>query len=92
MGCVIPSFDDDPEARLMDEIAYTTDGELRSPLPKRARTLGGRMRTRRCSCPRRSLCLRCRLGHARVLPAPCICWNQPPALNDGKTSPLRLRT
>lgn len=41
LGCVIPSFDDDPKSRFMDEIAYTTDGELRSPKPKRARTDGG---------------------------------------------------
>ncbi len=41
LGCVIPSFDDDPKSRFMDEIAYTTDGELRSPKPKRAKTEGG---------------------------------------------------
>ncbi|KAF8194237.1 histone acetylation protein-domain-containing protein [Pholiota molesta] len=38
LGCIIPSFDDDPKSRFMDEIAYTTDGELKSPQRKRART------------------------------------------------------
>ncbi|KJA24335.1 hypothetical protein HYPSUDRAFT_200563 [Hypholoma sublateritium FD-334 SS-4] len=64
-GCVIPSFDDGLKARLMDEIAYMTDGELRSPLPKQVRMLRGRTRTRRRSCPRRPLCQRCRLGFVR---------------------------
>ncbi|KJA24084.1 hypothetical protein HYPSUDRAFT_105751, partial [Hypholoma sublateritium FD-334 SS-4] len=41
LGCVIPSFDDDPKARFMDEIAYT---ELRSPRPKRARREGDERR------------------------------------------------
>ncbi|KAJ7784665.1 histone acetylation protein-domain-containing protein [Mycena metata] len=42
LGHFIPSFDDDPKARFMDEIAYTADAEgvgLRSPARKRARTL-----------------------------------------------------
>ncbi|KAJ7175772.1 DUF1714 domain-containing protein [Mycena filopes] len=42
LGYFIPSFDDDPKARFMDEIAYTADAEgVRSPPRKRARTLTG---------------------------------------------------
>ncbi|RDB18040.1 hypothetical protein Hypma_000870 [Hypsizygus marmoreus] len=39
LGHFIPSFDDDPKSRFMDEIAYTTDGEIKSPSRKRTRTL-----------------------------------------------------
>lgn len=39
IGHVIPWFDDDPKARFLDEIAYTTDGEgVKSPERKRPRT------------------------------------------------------
>ena len=39
IGYVIPWFDDDPKARFLDEIAYTTDAEgVRSPERKRPRT------------------------------------------------------
>uniref|UniRef100_A0A8H7XRA5 histone acetyltransferase n=1 Tax=Psilocybe cubensis TaxID=181762 RepID=A0A8H7XRA5_PSICU len=41
LGHYIPSFEDDPKARFMDEMAYTTDGEIRSPVRKRARTETG---------------------------------------------------
>jgi len=41
LGHYIPSFDDDPKSRFIDEIAYTTDGEIKSPQRKRARTLDG---------------------------------------------------
>jgi regulator of Ty1 transposition protein 109 len=41
LGHFIPSFDDDPKSRFMDEIAYTTEGEgVRSPSKKRPRTAG----------------------------------------------------
>lgn len=40
LGHFIPSFDDDPKSRFMDEIAYTTDGDgVKSPARKRSRTL-----------------------------------------------------
>ncbi|KAJ7758486.1 DUF1714 domain-containing protein [Mycena maculata] len=40
LGHFIPSFDDDPKSRFMDEIAYTPDAEgIRSPPRKRARTV-----------------------------------------------------
>lgn len=39
IGHVIPWFDDDPKARFLDEIAYTTDAEgVKSPERKRRRT------------------------------------------------------
>ncbi|KAF8221043.1 hypothetical protein L208DRAFT_1415744 [Tricholoma matsutake] len=39
LGHFIPSFDDDPKARFMDEIAYTTNGDVvKSPARKRSRT------------------------------------------------------
>lgn len=39
LGHFIPSFEDDPKSRFMDEIAYTTDGEgIKSPARKRRRT------------------------------------------------------
>ncbi|KAN0087436.1 Histone acetylation domain containing protein [Tylopilus felleus] len=39
IGHVVPWFDDDPKARFLDEIAYTTDAEgVRSPERKRPRT------------------------------------------------------
>lgn len=39
LGHFIPSFDDDPKSRFMDEIAYTTGAEgIKSPPRKRART------------------------------------------------------
>ncbi|KAF9565702.1 hypothetical protein CPC08DRAFT_629316 [Agrocybe pediades] len=38
LGHYIPSFDDDPKSRFIDEIAYTTDGEIKSPQRKRAKT------------------------------------------------------
>ena len=39
LGHFIPSFDDDPKSRFMDEIAYTTDAEgIKSPVRKRLRT------------------------------------------------------
>ncbi|PPQ89657.1 hypothetical protein CVT25_013844 [Psilocybe cyanescens] len=41
LGHFIPSFEDDPKSRFMDEIAYTTDGEIKSPVRKRARTMNG---------------------------------------------------
>lgn len=42
LGHSIPSFDDDPKARFLDEIAYTTNDEgIRSPRAKRAKTLHG---------------------------------------------------
>ncbi|ESK95044.1 duf1714 domain-containing protein [Moniliophthora roreri MCA 2997] len=40
LGHYIPSFDDDPKSRFMDEIAYTTEKEgIKSPPRKRARTI-----------------------------------------------------
>jgi regulator of Ty1 transposition protein 109 len=40
LGHFIPSFDDDPKSRFMDEIAYTADAEgIRSPPRKRPRTV-----------------------------------------------------
>lgn len=39
LGHYIPSFEDDPKSRFMDEIAYTTEGEIKSPQRKRARTV-----------------------------------------------------
>ncbi|KIK69631.1 hypothetical protein GYMLUDRAFT_150496 [Collybiopsis luxurians FD-317 M1] len=42
LGLFIPSFDDDPKSRFMDEIAYTTGPEgIKSPPRKRARTATG---------------------------------------------------
>ena len=39
LGHFVPSFDDDPKSRFMDEIAYTTNGDgVRSPARKRLRT------------------------------------------------------
>ena len=39
LGQCIPSFDDDPKSRFIDEIAYTTDADgVRSPSRKRPRT------------------------------------------------------
>ncbi|KAG5648297.1 hypothetical protein DXG03_004869 [Asterophora parasitica] len=38
LGHYIPSFDDDPKSRFMDEIAYTTNGDIKSPKRKRSRT------------------------------------------------------
>ncbi|KAH7885364.1 DUF1714 domain-containing protein [Phlebopus sp. FC_14] len=39
LGQLIPWFDDDPKARFLDEIAYTTDAEgIKSPERKRPRT------------------------------------------------------
>ncbi|KAJ8587293.1 hypothetical protein M405DRAFT_821905 [Rhizopogon salebrosus TDB-379] len=39
LGQCIPSFDDDPKSRFIDEIAYTTDADgVRSPERKRPRT------------------------------------------------------
>ncbi|KAG6850731.1 hypothetical protein H0H93_009354 [Arthromyces matolae] len=38
LGHYIPSFDDDPKSRFLDEIAYTTVGEVNSPRRKRKRT------------------------------------------------------
>lgn len=43
IGHVVPWFDDDPKARFLDEIAYTTDANgVRSPERKRPRTSGAR--------------------------------------------------
>lgn len=39
LGHLIPSFEDDPKSRFMDDIAYTTDGEIKSPVRKRTRTI-----------------------------------------------------
>ncbi|CAA7261370.1 unnamed protein product [Cyclocybe aegerita] len=39
LGFYIPYFDDCPKSRFLDEIAHTTDGEIRSPQRKRARTM-----------------------------------------------------
>lgn len=40
LGHYIPSFEDDPKSRFMDEIAHTTEGDaIRSPERKRSRTL-----------------------------------------------------
>ncbi|KAK7469112.1 hypothetical protein VKT23_003603 [Stygiomarasmius scandens] len=40
LGNYIPSFDDDPKSRFLDEIAYTTEGEgIKSPARKRPRTV-----------------------------------------------------
>jgi regulator of Ty1 transposition protein 109 len=39
LGHYIPYFDDDPKSRFLDEIAYTTNGEVKSPVRKRARTV-----------------------------------------------------
>ncbi|TFK73586.1 DUF1714 domain-containing protein [Pluteus cervinus] len=40
LGHFIPSFDDDPKSRFIDELAYTTEGDLiKSPIKKRSRTL-----------------------------------------------------
>ncbi|KAG6841968.1 hypothetical protein C0991_004459 [Blastosporella zonata] len=38
LGHFIPSFEDDPKSRFMDEIAYTTEREIKSPQRKRKRT------------------------------------------------------
>ncbi|KAF8073802.1 histone acetylation protein-domain-containing protein [Lyophyllum atratum] len=38
LGHFIPSFEDDPKSRFMDEMAYTTDGDVKSPIRKRSRT------------------------------------------------------
>ena len=39
LGHYIPSFDDDPKSRFVDEIAYTTDADgIKSPAKKRPRT------------------------------------------------------
>lgn len=39
LGHYIPSFDDDPKSRFVDEIAYTTDADgIKSPVKKRPRT------------------------------------------------------
>ncbi|GBE83200.1 predicted protein [Sparassis crispa] len=39
LGHLIPSFDDDPKSRFMDEIAHTTDSEgVKSPKTKRPKT------------------------------------------------------
>ncbi|KAG6827416.1 hypothetical protein H0H92_011864 [Tricholoma furcatifolium] len=38
LGHIIPSFDDDPKSRFMEEMAYTTNGEIKSPRRKRRRT------------------------------------------------------
>ncbi|KAL1743619.1 histone acetylation protein-domain-containing protein [Schizophyllum fasciatum] len=38
LGHFIPSFEDDPKSRFMDDIAYTTEGEIKSPIRKRPRT------------------------------------------------------
>ncbi|KAF8630940.1 hypothetical protein AX17_005297 [Amanita inopinata Kibby_2008] len=37
LGYFIPSFDDDPKSRFLDDIAYTTSGEIKSPARKRSR-------------------------------------------------------
>ena len=38
LGRLIPSFDDDPKARFMDEIAHTTDSDvIKSPMRKKAK-------------------------------------------------------
>ncbi|PFH53932.1 hypothetical protein AMATHDRAFT_44973 [Amanita thiersii Skay4041] len=37
LGHLIPSFDDDPKSRFLDDIAYTTNGDVKSPARKRAR-------------------------------------------------------
>ncbi|KAF8635901.1 hypothetical protein AX15_000080 [Amanita polypyramis BW_CC] len=37
LGLFIPSFDDDPKSRFLDDIAYNTEGEIKSPARKRAR-------------------------------------------------------
>ncbi|KZT64950.1 hypothetical protein DAEQUDRAFT_570367 [Daedalea quercina L-15889] len=43
LGHFIPSFDDDPKSRFMDEIAYITDADgVSSPKRKRQKTGGGR--------------------------------------------------
>ena len=39
LGHLIPSFEDDPKSRFMDDIAYTTDGEIKSPVRKRTRMI-----------------------------------------------------
>ncbi|KAF9220978.1 hypothetical protein BS17DRAFT_294178 [Gyrodon lividus] len=45
LGHVIPWFDDDPKARFLDEIAYTTDAEgVKSPERKRSRTDRGTLK------------------------------------------------
>lgn len=41
LGRFIPYFDDDPKSRFLDEIAYTTDGDVKSPQRKRQRTNTG---------------------------------------------------
>jgi regulator of Ty1 transposition protein 109 len=42
LGHCVPSFEDDPKNRFMDEIAYTTEGNgVRSPRKKRPRTVSG---------------------------------------------------
>jgi regulator of Ty1 transposition protein 109 len=38
LGNYIPWFDDDPKSRFLDEIAYTTETDVKSPVRKRART------------------------------------------------------
>lgn len=46
IGHVIPWFDDDPKARFLDEIAYTTDADgVKSPERKRPRTHRATQRT-----------------------------------------------
>ncbi|KAH7913417.1 histone acetylation protein-domain-containing protein [Hygrophoropsis aurantiaca] len=41
LGQFIPSFEDDPKSRFMDELAYTTDAQgVKSPVRKRSRTDG----------------------------------------------------
>lgn len=38
LGHYIPNFDDDPKSRFLDEIAYTTEEGIKSPVRKRSRT------------------------------------------------------
>lgn len=38
LGHYIPYFDDDPKSRFLDEIAYTTEEGIKSPVRKRSRT------------------------------------------------------
>ncbi|GLB38442.1 putative histone acetylation protein [Lyophyllum shimeji] len=38
LGHFIPWFEDDPKSRFIDEIAYTTEGDVKSPTRKRSRT------------------------------------------------------
>ncbi|KAK2465213.1 hypothetical protein APHAL10511_002567 [Amanita phalloides] len=37
LGMLVPSFEDDPKSRFLDEIGYNTGGEIRTPARKRAR-------------------------------------------------------